>query len=174
MIEALKNAFDNNISNCLTETNSELINVYDCYDSPAEQRRCYIKTKEDQPVHFQLSNPLAVKLVFAALDNCILQSHQQSRCDFVLGNFQKLYFVEIKRVNRGQRKRARTEAIQQLHSSISLFREKINLTNTELIAVICLKAKQVHPLQSATRTADMVAFKENYNANLMEGQSHTF
>ncbi|MFI5140369.1 MAG: hypothetical protein ACHQIM_21295, partial [Sphingobacteriales bacterium] len=67
-----------------------------------------------------------------------------------------------------------TNAIQQLHSSISLFRGKIDLTNTEIIAVICLKAKRVHPLQSATRVADMVAFKDNYNASLMEGQSHTF
>jgi hypothetical protein len=172
MIQVLTGAFENDISNCLVETNNILIEVFDCYD--CVQQRCFIKTEEGQPVHFVLNNPLKEDLVFAALDNCIFQSHELSRCDFLLGNFKKLYFVEIKQTNRGQRRAARTNAIQQLHSSISLFREKLNLTNTELVAVICLKAKQVHPLQSATRTAEMVAFKENYNADLMEGQSHTF
>jgi hypothetical protein len=174
MIQALINAFENNISNCLIETNSILIEVFDCYDCTPDQQRSYIKVEYNQPVHFTLNNSREANLVFAALDNCILRSHELSRCDFLLGNFEKLYFVEIKQVNKGQRRQARTDAIQQLHSSILLLRGKINLSDTELIAVICLKAKQVHPLQSATRAADMVAFKENYNAILMEGQSHTF
>ena len=174
MIQALIDAFDRDISHCLAETNSILIEVFDLNDGTPAEQRSYIKTEEGQPVHFELSNPSRSELVFAAVDNCIFQSHQQSRCDFMIGNFQKLYFVEIKRVKRGQRSVARTNAIQQLHASISLFKEKINLTDTELIAVICLKAKQVHPLQNATRMAERVAFKDNYNADLMEGQSHTF
>lgn len=174
MIQALIDAFENDISNCLIETNSILIEVFDCYDCTPDQQRSYIKLENNQPVHFTLNNSQGANLVFTALDNCILRSHELSRCDFILGNFDKLYFVEIKQINRGQRRQARTNAIQQLISSILLFRAKINLSNTELIAVICLKAKQVHPLQSATRAADMVAFKENYNAFLMEGQSHIF
>lgn len=172
MRQAITNAFDRDISNCLTETNSSLIEVFDCYDCIPAKQRSYIKTEESQVVHFVLNNPTSANLVFAALDNCIMQSHELSRCDFVLGNFEKLYFVEIKQG--GKRRQARSEAIQQLHSSISLFRNKINLTNTELIAVINLKAREVHPLQNATRKAERVAFKENYNADLMEGQSHTF
>jgi hypothetical protein len=174
MIQAIINAFENDITNCLEKTNNILIEVYDCYDCVPGQQRSYIKTEENQPAHFKLDNPLLINLVFAALDNCILQPHQQSRCDFVIGNFQKLYFVEIKEVKLRQRQEARSDAIEQLHSSISLFKGRINLTNTKLIAVICLKAKQAYPLQSAKRVADIVAFKENYNADLMEGQSHTF
>jgi hypothetical protein len=174
MIQAFVNGFDNDILNCLIETNNILIEVYDCYDCIPAQQRSYIKTEINQPVHFTLNNPLATNLVFAALDNCILQPHDPSRCDFVIGNFQKLYFVEIKHVKTGQRATARTNAIQQLHASISLLRGMINLQNTHLIAVICLKAKQAYPLQNAKRIADIVAFKEDYNANLMEGQSHTF
>ncbi len=174
MKQAIINAFDNVGSNCLTETNSKLIEVFDCYNCASALQRTYIKTEEDQPVHFELNNPSAANLVFVALDNCILKSDQQSRCDFLIGNFKKLYFVEIKQVKTGQRNLARISAIQQLDSSILLFRQKINLANTELIAVICLKAHRVHPLQSATKTANIVAFKENHNANLMEGQSDTF
>jgi hypothetical protein len=174
MISDLINVFDYDIANCLIETNSILIEVYDCYDCIPDLQRCYIKIEDNQPVHFALKNPSASDLVFVALDNCVFKSHQGSRCDFIIGNYCKLYFVEIKQVKKGKRSQARTDAIQQLESSISTFRGKINLTNTEIIAVICLKAKQVHPLQSATRGAQIVAFKENYNAALMEGQSHTF
>ncbi len=103
MIQALIDAFDRDISHCLTETNSILIEVFDRYDGTPAERRSYIKTEEGQPIHFTLNNPLATNIIFAALDNCILQSREQSRCDFVLGNFEKLYFVEIKQVKKGQR-----------------------------------------------------------------------
>lgn len=167
-------AFEDDITNCITETNHTLIEVFDCYDCTPSQQRSYIKTEENQPTHFILHNDGQTDLVFAALDNCMLKSHNQSVCDFLIGNFKKLYFVEIKQVNRGQRSLARTNAIQQLNSSLSFFRKRINLTNKALKAVICLKANKVHPLQSATRTANFFAFKETHNASLMEGQSHTF
>ncbi|HWK04557.1 MAG TPA: hypothetical protein VNS58_13045 [Puia sp.] len=174
MRQALRNAFGEDITECITETNSILIEVFDCYDCIPTQQRSYIKTSEGQPVHFTLRNPLNESLIFAALDNCILRSNDVSRCDFTIGNFRKLYFVEIKQVNTGQRATARKDAIQQLHSSIALFRNRINLQNTDLNAVICLKAKQAHPVQSAKRVADIVAFKENFKANLMEGQIDNF
>jgi len=47
-------------------------------------------------------------------------------CSF--GNFQKLYFVEIKQVKARQRQEARSDAIKQLHFSISFFRERIDLS----------------------------------------------
>ena len=174
MIQELIDAFDRDITTCLIETNSELIDVYDRYDGPQNERRCYINSEDNHPVHFELKNPTAANVVFAALDNCIFSTQDQSRCDFSIGNFQKLYFIEIKQVKRGQRSSARKDAIQQLRSAISIFREKIDLNQTQLIAVIALKARQVYPLQSATRVAEMVAFKEDFNASLMEGQSHTF
>jgi hypothetical protein len=174
MIEALLNSFEDDITGCVEDTNSDLIEVYDCYHCTAAQQRSYIKIDENDPVHFTLKNPGLENLTFAAMDNCMLRAHEQSRCDFLLGNFRKLYFVEIKQINRGQRRQARTNAIQQLESSVDLLSKKLNFSETELIAVICLKAKQVHPLQNATRSAKAVAFKENYNAALMEGQVHTF
>lgn len=143
MIADFRNAFDKNIELCITETNSTLIEVYDCYDCIPPEQRTYIKTKVDEPIHFTLFNDQAENLLFAALDNCILKSNQQSRCDFIIGNFQKLYFIEIKQVKPRQRRSAKENAIRQLHASISFFREKLDLSNTKLIGVICLKAKQI-------------------------------
>ena len=78
MIQALMDAFDGEIADCLTETNSIIIEVFDCYDSTPAEKKSYIKTEEDQPIHFTLNNPSAISLIFAALDNCILRSGESS------------------------------------------------------------------------------------------------
>ena len=169
-MQRLRNTFAvDETSDCLAETNSAIIEVFDCYDCIPAKQRSYIRTREDEPVHFTLFNPANANLTFAAFDNCLLGPLHVSRCDFILGNFQKLYFIEIKQVKTNKRRAAKTEAIKQLHSAIHFLKQKINLQATKLVAVICLKAKQVYPLQSAKRSAELLTFKERHNANLMEG-----
>lgn len=175
MIQVLRDAFAvDETSVCLSETDSTTIQVYDCYDCIPDLRRCYIKSDEEEPVHFTLRNPLNRRLCFAAIDNCLVDSTGSLRCDFVIGNFKKLYFVEVKQVNTSKRRAARTDAILQLQATIEFLKNRMDLNNTVLIAVICLKAKKAYPLQNATRAAEMVAFKEQLNASLMEGQSVIF
>ena len=74
MRQALANAFERDILNCLTETNDVLIEVYDRYDCIPAEKRCYIKTEENEVVHFELNNPTQASVNFVAIDNCILQS----------------------------------------------------------------------------------------------------
>jgi hypothetical protein len=119
MIQAIKAAFKNDLSHCLID--SVLIEVYDRYGGVPEEQRCYIKSEENQPVHFTLNNPDRANLVFMAIDNCLLKSTDLSRCDFGIGNFKKLYFVEIKNVKTKQRNEAKTKAIKQLGSTSSVF-----------------------------------------------------
>jgi hypothetical protein len=73
MRQALLDAFDYSLADCVTETNGTVIEVFDCYDCIPSAQRSYIKTEDRQPVHFTLSNPTSANLVFAALDNCILK-----------------------------------------------------------------------------------------------------
>lgn len=174
MIKALMEAFGNEIMQCVVETDSTLIEVYDDYDCIPANQRCYIITEEKEPVHFKLNNPNSANLVFIAIDNCLFKSTDLSRCDFGIGNFDKLYFVEIKQAKTNQRSEAKTKAIQQLASSISVFKEKIAVSNTKLIAVICLMVKETHPIRTASMVQKIVAFKEKHNASLMEGHSDIF
>ena len=74
----------------------------------------------------------------------------------------------------GQRSTARTAATHQLSSTLTLLRAEIPLHNTDLVAVICLKAAQAYPVQSARKVADRVRFKEIHNADLVEVQSAIF
>lgn len=175
MIQALRDVFGvDETSVCLFETNNVLIQVYDCYDCIPALQRSYIKSKEEKPVHFTLNNPSNINVCFAAVDNCLIDSAGLARCDFIIGNSKKLYFVEVKQVRTSKRRAARADAILQLRATIDFLKTRIDLNDTNLIAVICLKAKKAYPLQNATRSAEIVAFKEQLNANLMEGQNATF
>ena len=175
MIEVLRAAFGvNENSVCLTETSDTNIQVYDCYDCIPEEQRSYIKTQQNDPVHFTLQNPESIHLCFAALDNCLLTPSDPSRCDFITGNLQKLYFVELKNTIVNQRRAARKSAIAQLDTAIGYLKTNVDLTNTTLIAVTSLKGKQALPLQNATRTAEIVRFKDRHNASLMEGNTAVF
>lgn len=175
MINSLRHIFqiDGNCD-CLTETQNTLIEMYDCYNCIPDKQRSYIKTASEEPVHFTLHNPNQNLLTFAALDNCLFKAHDASRCDLIIGNSEKLFFVEIKQVKTGQRSKARLNAVGQLRRTLIFFIERLNLEATKLMAVICFKAKQVYPAQSATRTAHIVEFKERFNTNLLEGSSATF
>src|ERR1700750_498568 len=122
MIDDLRKIFGDNITACITESNNTRIEVYDCYDCIPTLQRSYIKTETKEPVHFILQNPNAVNVIFAALDNCLLKAGDQSRCDFLIGNKQKLYFVEIKQVSTKQRSAAKADAVKQLDASIELLK----------------------------------------------------
>ncbi len=171
MIKALSEAFaaNENSAACIQQTSETEIAIFDCYTCLPSLKRCYIKSKPEEPVHFTLYNPSKTTITFAAVDNCLLGPKHHSRCDFIIGDFNKLYFVEIKQVKTSRRREARLEAVKQLQNSIFLLRNTINLNTTQLVAVICLKAHQARPLQSATRGAAIVLFKEKYNATLMGG-----
>lgn len=57
MKQALLAAFGNPIAVCINETNSAQIEIFDCYNCSPIQRRSYIKTAVNEPVHFTLHNP---------------------------------------------------------------------------------------------------------------------
>ena len=170
MKQALLAAFDRDISACIIETSEAIIEVYE-----GDDLRSYIKTEPEHPSHFKLNNHASQSLTFAALDNCILTSTDLSRCDFIIGNFNKLFLVEIKDVKTKQRSAAKDAAIEQLKSTIGLLKEKINLRETSLSAVICIVGKtEVHPMATAAKSAKRVEFKETHGADLLEGQSADF
>ena len=170
MKQALLTAFERDISTCIIETSEEIIEVYEGSDF-----RSYIKTEPEHPSHFKLINQTSQSLTFGALDNCILSSADPSRCDFMIGNFNKLFLVEIKDVKTNQRSAAKNTAIEQLKSTIGLLKEKINLVETSFSAVICIVGKtEVHPMATAAKSAKRVEFKETHGADLLEGQRADF
>jgi hypothetical protein len=176
MIRILADAFaiTDTKNKCLEEINDIVVCIYDCIDCLQDLKRSYIKTRDDEPVHFILHNPNAAVLCFAAVDNCLLGPHDDSRCDFIIGNKQKLYFVEIKTNKTRQKHKAREEAYGQLDASIGYLKLKANLINTQIVAVVCLKTKIIYPLRNATSANAIVKFKERHNAQLTEGQEATF
>lgn len=145
--------------------------MYDCYSCAPTYQRAYIKTREDEPAHFTVYNSRQAVLTFAALDNCLFKSHDIPRCDLVIGSFEKLYLVEIKQVNKNKRHTARRNAVEQLSRTLAFLIGQLNLHATTLIAVICLKAQTLYPAFTAAKAAQIVRFREQFNASLVEGNS---
>lgn len=174
MRQSFLTAFGGKIAGCITETNAPLINAFDCYNCDPSEQRSYISTNPAHPIHFTLHNLGHQPLVFVAIDNCILKASDSPRCDFVIGNFQKLFLVEVKWVNTGKRRAARNSAVCQLYETLSLLRNRIDLRQTALVAVVCLKASKSYPLQSARKGNERVRFLEEHGADLMEGQEAYF
>jgi hypothetical protein len=174
MRQAFLNIFGEEIAECLAETDEPIIRAYDCYECPQADQRSYLAINLDQSADFTLHNPERHKLLFAAIDNCILDSGQDARCDFVLGNFQKLFLVEIKRVNFKKRPAARQSAVRQLSATLALLRERLDLGDTDLVAVMNIKGREERPIQSARKVNEVVKFLEEHRARLVEGDVAEF
>lgn len=72
-------------------------------------------------------NPQEIQVSFIAVDKCILQDSDESgrgRCDGILITDNQLYFVELK----NQMKSWKTDAIEQLDSTIDFFKESHDIS----------------------------------------------
>jgi hypothetical protein len=164
MIALLVTAFGQGAEKCVTLADADPIEIFDCYDCEPASQRSFVKSTEAQPVHFTLANPDRATLVFTALDNCLFTSADVARCDFMIGNEEKMFFVEIKNSNASKRRQRRRQAIDQLDSTLTIMRNAIDLSNTELFAVVSLGTKIVHPVQTAERANKLILFKDKHNA----------
>jgi hypothetical protein len=70
-----------------------------------------------------VKNDKNTELVFTPIDNCLIKSYElegRGRCDGLLTSLNHLYFIELKDT---ARKSWKTDAVEQLESTIELFKE---------------------------------------------------
>ena len=113
------------------------------------EKEFFIFDAEDiQPVRivhggdYQLTvnNSSTSAIFLVKTDRCLINEEGQKKCDCVLFNDRKTYFVEIKGSSTGTRKDKRNKAIQQLGYTIDYFETKgVVLNKDETTAIICFK-----------------------------------
>ena len=109
-------------SSCQETISDNLFGLCDDQDG----RRAYTNTYDPRRWVATVKNDGNLRLVFTAIDNCIMQSDQYRgnlRCDGMLASDEHLFFVELK----DQRSGWLEEAIAQLESTIQLFIENHGL-----------------------------------------------
>jgi len=74
-----------------------------------------------------VKNDKNIELVFTPIDNCLIKSYElegRGRCDGLLTSPDHLYFIELKDVAKSWI----SEAVEQLESTINLFKENHDIT----------------------------------------------
>jgi len=152
-------------------------------DISAEDFYIYDPLPEDkQPVRIvtvsenhqlKIKNTYKTEVCLVKTDKCLFPD-DISKCDCLLFNHSKFFFVEIKSSSTGTRKDKRRDAVLQLGTTIEiLINNGIDLSNFDAKAIICFKNENERPIQ-ASRNSRRAEFLEKYRVSLDEGNKISF
>lgn len=176
MIEKIKDAFGeckNQLKcDCLVKSSYETYKSKKLfiYDDPNNNEQP-IKLVDEKSEHQLIVENLNEKdVIVIKNDNCLSEEIKRIRkCDCILTDDEKIFFVEIKDTKLRGRGNARDEAVEQLAFSLSSFKEKILFDEFEnCFAVICFKSKSEYPITSRNNNLKEF-FREKYNTQFSEG-----
>jgi hypothetical protein len=104
-------------------------------------------------------------------DSSVMKNEDSKKCDWVLFENNKLYFVESKDVKLSSRNKERGDAIKQLIATIEFYNSTIDLSTTKLFSQICFKSKS-----KIIKTGDQARKKifSQYNSDFTEGNYISF
>jgi|GEM_PF-1685942 hypothetical protein len=180
LISSLQHIFGDckrpNSSNCLVKSSYETIT----------QRQFFIfdDSKNQEPVRIvgkRNSYQLVVnnrhkennEICLIKTDKCLF-TDKFKKCDCILFNHNKIFFVEISEASMSGRNKKRNEAVIQLSTTIQLFNDNnIDLSFYEAYALICIKRTEPRIPQSSLNSKKEV-FREKYQIDLVEGEEISF
>jgi hypothetical protein len=123
--------------------------------------------------HLTVVNGGNSPVIFVKTDKCLIPENV-SKCDCVLFNQEKMFFVEIKKSNSAERGKQRNKAIKQLEATITWFRENgPDPDKFESFAFICFKSKTKRTTQSSFYDKQ-VDFQRKTNVRLEEANEISF
>lgn len=139
----------------------KLFYIYDADD------RQPVKIVLDGDYQLTIYNESESEICVVKTDKCLIKEVEgQKKCDCILFNNRRLYFVEIKSGGTGKRGERKRKAKEQLGSTIDNLRNNgISLSNLELQAIICIK-NHSRKIPQVTEQTMMEKFREQYNVKL--------
>lgn len=153
---------------CTTKNSFEFTEekVFFIYDEKNTEQPVRIVSSKD-PSHLTITNQNCKLICLIKTDNCLLDDETR-KCDCILFDDTKLFFIEIKNVNTKGRQASKIEAVKQLGITIELLKEKIDFSPYLTAAVICLKSFRPYITSASTNTA-RASFLEKHRVRLEEG-----
>ncbi|MEL1239706.1 hypothetical protein [Flavobacterium flavipallidum] len=145
-----------------------------CYKT-LENSIYYLEEIKDSTVQFKseeeywnlcLENENLKKILFLENENSIMKNEDSKKCDWVLFEGDKLYFIESKDVKPRNRRKERNDATKQLIATIEFYKSKMKLDSITIYAQICFQSKS--KTIKAGDQARKVLFKQ-YNSDFSEG-----
>lgn len=121
---------------------------------------------EDEYWNLCLENENLKKILFLENENSIMKNESSKKCDWVIFEDNKLYFIESKDVKPRSRNKERKNAIKQLIATIEFYQSKIEMESITIFSQICFQSKS--KIVKAGDQARKVLFKQ-YNSEFSEG-----
>lgn len=129
-----------------------------------------LKTKEEY-WNLCLENENLKEILFLENENSIMKNEVSKKCDWVIFENSKLYFIESKDVKPRSRNKERNDAIKQLITTIEFYKSKIDLDSISIFSQVCFQSKS--RVIKAGDQARKVLFKQ-YNSEFSEGNYISF
>ncbi len=169
MIKQLIDSYPNITSNrCLKVENSNFF-----IEDRDKKITIFYKESEAKSQFFKITNKTQKKTRFLAVDNCIFLDKDGKRCDSIIFNNKEFLFIELKKINKSNANRSMKMAIKQLQSTIKDFTTRINFSNYNLEAYVCIGKRGI-PRNNATSKAEKVNFMIDYNVKLFTSCNKEF
>jgi hypothetical protein len=170
MREAIENAFPQVVNGGCLEAISE--GVFYIFDSATEPQRCFIRKVDSDPIHFTVRNPQYREIYFLAIDKCIFQDGDSSRCDCAVFDDKEFNFIEISESKKLHRNEKRKKALSQLGNTVDLFRASGIQLPVDVNAIVCFVGKNIFPARNSQNNEARLAFYEERGVVLLEGNEH--
>lgn len=177
LTSALKTAFGDckniHYKACANKTSYEEYNLEKLYVFDENNSKGPIQVVNKPPAQLTVLN--SAKNIFCILksDKCLF-TNEQKKCDCVVFNSEKIFFIEIKESSTGTRKSKRKKAVEQLAATIETLRDKnIDLSGHQKKAIICFKSDDSRPTK-ASANSQRAVFLEVYGVDLDEGNEIEF
>ena len=120
----------------------------------------------DEKFQLTVNNQNSKLICLIKTDNCLLGDDTR-KCDCILFDDARLFFVEIKSSRSSTRSKDRRSAIEQLGITVSLFKQRIDISKFTANAIICFK--QTEPrITSASANTARATFLQDYKVMLEE------
>lgn len=159
---------------CLRKTSYEIVNnrIFYVYDNTKDEHPIKVVDKmHDYQLTVNNHNKYDNDVCILKTDKCLLTDKHQ-KCDCIIFNRNKLFFVEISESR--QKGNKRRNAVDQIESTISILRKSnINIERFEVAAIICFKNGKSRPTQ-ASFNANRDAFLERNGIVLDETNEISF
>ncbi len=167
MIESIIAQFENSApNNCISTVEHGVFKVFDRHDN------CCFICVENEPntlCYFTVSNPTNKLINFLAIDKCTLMGDREKKCDCALFDDSSFYFIEMKTATPAQRRKRKSDAYEQLKSTIGIFKSKLSFDGYELWALISFGQSYAIPKTNSTQMARRKELFDLYRAKLIEG-----
>ena len=158
-------------NNCIKVSNKDIFFIEDS----EKTKKSYIFYDENKAnsQFFSVTNPKFKEINLLQIDHCLFFDNNKEKCDFALFDDKDFIFVELKEKRANQRSRGMKKAINQLKSTISIFKDNIDFDKHNLEAYICV-GKQGKPGISAKKQDLQLEFEDEYSARLFFGCGKRF